>query len=247
LGHLSTFSIIAVSCGLVLAGCQEVSAPTQSGASATPAAATQSATVTRGKTREEVELERKVRNLDTISRNIVVSNTIQGAVVGAAVGCIFQEARGQDCKDGLVAGGLLGALGGAAVGNAAAQANRDIVKAEETLAKVKGVQKELGVIEADLRAIVRRQNSEIASLRRQVSAGQVSKSAVDARLAAINNNRAAISNGLLKANQNLATEREELVTLAAQGGQNVSGTRNAVDSTQRRIRSLRNTVQLISS
>jgi chromosome segregation ATPase len=155
--------------------------------------------------------------------------------------------NGRDCRDGAIAGGLLGGLAGNQIGQAAAEAKRDLVKADETLAKLRGVQQKLSGIETSLQAVLRRQNSEISSLRRQLAAGQVTQSAVNSRIGSINSNRAAVINGLQAGETNIAREKAELVSLERESGQNLRTTKRAVDSTQARIRSLRNTVRIVSN
>lgn len=240
----------AASAALVsLAGCVETSGTAgNGGATATNTASrTASASITRGKTDEERALERDVRNLNQITRDIVVANTVQGAIVGALAGCALAELTGRKCAQGAVVGGVAGGVYGNNVGRQAAQAKRTMVELDQTIAKLRNVQQQLTGVETSLRAVLRKQNSEIASLRRQVSAGQLSAAAVRARISSINANRRAVSEGLQASENNVAEERATLVSLERDSGQNLSTAKNAVSSTQSRIRSLRNTVQLVSN
>jgi uncharacterized protein YcfJ len=236
---------ISFCAALMLSGCQEGA---MSGSTAINASAPASSSiVSRGKNKQEIALERQVQDLNQVTRNIIVSNTIQGAVAGAVAGCILAELTNRRCVEGAVAGGILGGVAGNQIGQKAAKANQDLVKADETLAKLRGVQKKLGAVEVNLRQVLKSQNSEIASLRRQVSAGQVSKSAASGRIAAINSNRSAVISGLQKSEQNVAKERVELVSLEKRSGQKLGSTKKAVSSTEARIKNLRSTVRLASN
>lgn len=232
-----------------LSGCVE-STGSSGGASGGTAQATASApsvSVSRGKTAEERKLEREVQNLNQITRDIIVSNTVQGVVVGALAGCALSRLAGKDCADGAVAGGIAGGIYGNQVGRQAAQKKRELVAADQTLAKPRGIRQKLSGVESNLMAVLRKQDSEIASLRRQVSAGQVSASAAKSRISSINDNRRTVSNGLAKSEANVASEKAKLVNLERGSGENYATTKAAVDSTSSRIRSLRNTVKLVSS
>lgn len=238
-----------VSCLLIaLAGCETTGTNGGSGSSsARSVSMPASASIQRGKTAEERKLEREVKNLNQITRDIVISNTVQGAVVGAVAGCALAELTGRKCANGAVVGGVAGGLFGNNVGRKAAADKRQMVQLDQTIAKLRGIQEKLSGVESNLRAVLRRQNSEIASLRRQVSAGQVSASAAKSRISSINDNRRTISSGLAVSENNLAKERATLVSASKQSGQNVNAATRAVSSTQSRVRSLRNTVQLVSN
>ncbi|WP_299845589.1 hypothetical protein [uncultured Roseovarius sp.] len=239
--------ISAVCSSLVLTGCNET---TLGGSPFGTSSSSQSGSVksiAAGKTREEIALEREVANLDKVTRNIVIKNVLQGAAAGAALGCAIAAIGGGKCGRGALYGAGAGAVAGGVVGQKAATAKRELVQADQTIARLKGVNQRLNGIEKNLRSVVRRQNSEIASLRRQLAAGQVSKSSVDARISAINNNRKTISSGLQKSEKNMANEKAKLVSAEKQNGQKLTNTKRAVDSTSNRLKSLRGTVKLVSS
>jgi len=243
------FLVLAAGAVVTLSACQDTTNPGSVSASSAPnqVQTVATASVQRGKTAEEKKLEQEVLSLNQVTRDIVVNNTIQGALAGAAVGCVLAHLNNGSCGRGAVAGGLFGGVAGNQVGQQAAEAKRDLVQADQTIAKLKNVNARLGSVEEQLRAVVSRQNSEISSLRRQLAAGQVSKSSYDARISAINNNRQTVIAGLAKSENNVAEERALLVSAEKETGQQLSSTRAAVDSTRSRISSLRRSIQLISS
>lgn len=240
--------VMALCSASVLAGCDEAAQlgiPT--GAFTNSGSSSSVRSVSAGKTSEERALEKEVANLNRTTRNIVVKNILEGAAVGAAAGCVTAAVTDNSCGQGALIGGGLGAIFGASVGNKAANAKREIVQADQTIAKLKGIDSRLGGVEANLKAVLRSQNSEISSLRRQLAAGQATKSSVDARISAINNNRQTISARLQDSEKNLATEKAELVAAEKANGQKLSTTKRAVDSTSRRLRNLRGSVKQVSS
>lgn len=244
---LKKFPAIALLCGAtVLAGCDEAAVAnlTNNLTSGVSGGASQA---TSGKTSEELQLEREVSDLNRVTRNIVFSNTAQGIVLGTAAGCIAAEVADDNCVRGGVIGGVIGGIFGNQVGREAAQAKRDIVSSEEVVQRLQGVNQQLNGIETDLQAVVRKQNSEIASLRRQLDAGQVSQSSVDARIAAINSNRQTISTSLAESEQNVVNERAKLVTAERESGQSLTNSKRAADSTRSRLQSLRGQVRQVSS
>lgn len=245
IGRLAASALLAAAMGV--AGCVEGTPGAQQNGSPALRSAAPAAAVARGKTAEERKLERDVRNLNQITRDIVISNTIQGAVAGAIAGCVLANLTDRDCKDGAIAGGIAGGIFGNQVGRQAAQAKREMVQLDATLAKLRGVSERLSRVETDLRAVVNRQNSEIASLRRQVNAGQVSASAAQARIAAINSNRQAVRDGLQSSRANVDREGAKLASLEHESAAGRTEVRRAVSNTSNRIARLRNSVRLVST
>lgn len=218
-----------VSSALVLSACTEASM-SGSGYSSSASVA--------GKTAAERDLEAQVRDLNKVTQNIVVSNTVQGAVVGAIAGCglvLLLGGNGNDCAKGAVAGGVVGGVAGNQVGQTAAQKKRELVQRDQVLANLKGVSAKLDGVEGKLHAVLKSQDAELASLRRQVKANQVSQSAYNQRLNAINANRKAVDAGLATSETNIVKTREEIKTAKAQGQSDLGTVDAAAASTQQRL------------
>ncbi len=203
-----------------------------------------------GKTPAEIKLEQDAQALNKQSRSIVVRNTVQGALVGAAVGCGIGLLLGGDegaCLRGAAVGGIAGGVGGNAVGQQAAAANRELVKRDEVLANLRRVSGGLTDVERQLRAVIRSQNSEIRSLRRQASAGQISDSAVRSRIRSINSNRSAVSATLGRTEANMANTTNEINQARQQGQRNLGALRNASSSTKNRIARARSSIRTVAA
>lgn len=202
------------------------------------------------KTPEERQLEKEAKSLTQVTRDIVVRNTVEGAVIGAVAGCALAVMFGgdsSDCAAGAAIGGVAGGVGGNQVGRQAAAANQELVKQDQIISNLRGINQRLGGVETRLRSVVRSQNAEINSLRRQLAAGQISDSAYTARVNAINNNRQTVINALAQSENNVVSSRNELVNLERQSGRPLTQSKNAATSTQRRLASIRNSIRLVGS
>ncbi len=201
-----------------------------------------------GKNANEIALEREVKALQQQTRNIIVRNTIEGAVVGAFAGCALAMMMGgdeQDCARGAMVGSVAGGVGGNAVGRAAAEKNTELVKQDAILANLKGINSKLGSVQSRLSAVLAAQKSELASLKRQLDAKQISKSAYDARVRSINANRTAVASGLQAAESGVARSRSELASIERQGGRALPALQSAAKSTESRLKAMRGTIDLM--
>lgn len=231
---------VAVSVALLTTACTEAGMSGSTGSSAT--------TTVSGKNAAEIALEKEVKSLRQQTQDIIVRNTVQGAIAGAAAGCLLMVAMGgdgDDCAKGAVIGGVAGGVGGNAVGRKAAEKNAELVKQDQILANLKGINQRLGSVNTRLSAVLAAQNTEIASLKRQLDGEQISKSAYDSRIKAINANRSAVIQGLEAAEGDVSKSRAELVSIGKEGGTSYPALQTAAQSTESRLASLRSTVKLI--
>jgi len=229
---LSGISIAAIA----LSGCTETTA---SGTTASPTVAGSSVSASSAqKTTAEKNLEAEVKSLNKVTSDIIVRNTVEGALVGALAGCglaLMLGGNGDDCARGAVAGGVVGGVAGNQVGKAAAEKKVELVKRDEVLANLRGVSTRLNSIETNLNAVLKSQNAELASLRRQVGAAQISKSSYDARVKAINSNRRAVDAALAVSEKNMVETRNEIRVAQEKGQTGLSSVSSAAASTQERL------------
>lgn len=203
-----------------------------------------------GKTAAERKLEADAKSLNQVSKKIIVNNTVQGALVGAAAGCgiaLILGGNGSDCAAGAAAGGLIGGIGGNQVGQKAAQKNKEIVQTAAVVGNLAAVSKRLNTVEAELRSVLRSQDAEIRSLRRQVQAGQVSQSAYNARVRAIKSNRAVVNNELVKSERSVQEASNQLASAQKQGQPGLTKARQAAASNQRRLERTRSLIKQIDA
>lgn len=231
---------VAVSFTMIAGGCTEGSVGGASGSSASVSVS--------GKNAAEIALEKEVVSLRQQTQDIIVRNTVEGAIAGAVAGCalvLMMGGDGDDCARGAVVGGVAGGVGGNAVGRAAAKKNEELVKQDQILANLKGINARLGSVNTRLSSVIAAQNTEIASLKRQLDGEQISQSAYDSRVRAINSNRSAVIRGLQAAEQDVSKSRVDLVNIGKQGGTSYPALQEAAQSTESRLKSLRSTVNLI--
>ncbi|GHG98484.1 RND family efflux transporter [Pseudodonghicola xiamenensis] len=190
------------------------------------------------KTEAERKLEADTKSLNQVTGNIIVRNTVEGALAGAAIGCglvLLMGGNGQDCAKGAAVGAVAGGAYGNSVGQKAAQKKVELVKRDQVLANLRGVSAKLGGVETQLRAVVSSQNAELRSLRRQVEGKQISQSQYDARLAAINSNRKVVSAALDRSAKNMAKTESDLKAAQAQGQGQLGTLTAAAASTRSRL------------
>ncbi|HKL05557.1 MAG TPA: hypothetical protein VJ929_07080 [Roseovarius sp.] len=200
------------------------------------------------KTKEERQLEAEARSLNQVTKNIIVKNTVEGAVIGAAAGCgiaLLLGGDGGDCAKGAAAGGVIGGVGGNAVGRQAAQKKVELVQRDKVLANLRGVSQRLNGVETRLNRVLNSQNAELRSLRRQVNAQQVSKSEYDARVRAINSNRQTVKNELQKSENNIVKTRNEIRVAQQKGQSGLVSLDKAAASNQSRLARNRQKLRLI--
>ncbi|WP_391480708.1 hypothetical protein [Nereida sp. NH-UV-3] len=197
----------------------------------------------------EGRLLAEAKSLSRQSRDIVARNAIEGAVIGAAAGCALSLLLGgdaDDCKDGAIVGGVAGGAVGYGAGKEAAQANKKLVEQKQVIAKISGINQKLGSIESRLRSVVRQQNAELSSLRRQVSAGQISESIYKARARGVNSNRRAVRAALQNTSGQVNGAYKNLVALEKDGAGNLSRSKAAATSTRNRLNRTVQSIDFIS-
>ena len=200
------------------------------------------------KTEAERQLEAEARSLNKITSDIIVKNTVQGALAGAAAGCgiaLIFGGGGDDCAKGAAIGAVAGGVGGNAVGRQAAQKKTELIQRDKVLDNLRGVSKRLNGVEARLNGVLRSQDAELRSLRRQLAANQVSESSYNSRVRAINSNRKTVSNELLKSENNVKKTRAEIASARKQGQTNLSTVDRAAASNQSRLARTRSRIKLI--
>lgn len=239
--------IFVAGLSMITAGCTETT--TSGGATAsTPRPAAVSSSVSGKKTAAERQLEAEVKSLNKVTQDIIVRNTIEGALVGAAAGCALGVLFGdssRDCARGAVAGGVVGGVAGNNVGRQAAAKNVELVKRDQVLANLTGVSQRLNSVEANLRSVLRSQDAELGSLRRQLQGQQISRSSYDARVAAINSNRRAVDSGLATAERNMVKTQNEIRVAQQRGQGGLTPVANATASTKDRLARDRQLIRLV--
>lgn len=197
----------------------------------------------------ENALVAEAKSLTQQSKDIVARNTMQGAAMGAAAGCVLELLMGgdtDDCVRSAAAGAVAGGVVGYGAGQEAANANKKLVEQKEVIAKLSGINQKLGGVETRLRSVVSQQNAELASLRRQVSAGQISKSVYDARARGVNSNRQAVQAALQETSGQVDGAYKNLVTLEEDGAGNLSRSKAAASSTKNRLNRTLQSIDLVS-
>lgn len=197
----------------------------------------------------EKTLVAEAKSLSQQSKDIVTRNTVQAAAIGAAAGCglmLLMGGDANDCMQGAAMGAVAGGAVGYGAGKEAAKANTKLVEQKEVIAKLSGINKKLGSVETRLRSVVRQQDAELASLRRQMSAGQISESAYKARARGVNTNRKAVQSALQKTSGQVDGAYKNLVALEKDGAGDLSRSKVAANSTKSRLNRTMQSIALVS-
>lgn len=159
----------------------------------------------------EREAIQATQSLARQTRDIITRNALQGAAAGAGIaglGTLLAGGSGGDAARNAAIGAVIGGAGGAAVGSAAAEKNTQIRNREATLADLQQTNQEITAARASVQRAISEQNREIAGLRRQLQAGEISQSAYTSRVNSINRTRGQIRSNLSQASDNLASDRQ---------------------------------------
>ncbi len=198
---------------------------------------------------EELALLSEAKSLVKQSNDIITRNTIDGALVGAAIGCGLSLALGGNADD-CVSGGLLGGVTGAAVGNnagtKAAKANETLVKQKQIINKLGIVNVKLDSIEKKLLSVLKKQNEEILSLETQLRAGQISDGELKSRVRGINASRKALRSSLQQASSKIDKAYDRSVKLENSGDGDFSASKIAARSTKKRLTSAIKKISILS-
>lgn len=244
---MKRFVISGAFCAALLAsGCTDATVGGGAANGAKPAAFS---AVSTQKTAAERQLEADAKSLKQITNNIIVRNTVEGAVVGALAGCglaVLMGGNAQDCARGAAVGGVVGGVAGNNVGRQAAQKKVELVQRDQVLANLKGVSAKLNVVERNLAAVVKSQNSEISSLRRQLKAGQISQASYSSRINAINSNRSTVAAALADSERDVVKSRNEIRAAQQKGQTGLGAVDSAAASTQERLARNRKALALVS-
>lgn len=236
---------------IVTAGCTETT--TSGGATAsvsrpTAALTSTSSTVSGKKTAAEKQLETQVKSLSQVTQDIIVRNTVEGVLVGVALGCgaaLILGGNSKDCAKGAAVGGVAGGVAGNQIGKQAAAKNVELVKRDQVLANLNGVSQQLNSVETNLRAVLRSQDAELGSLRRQLQGQQISQASYKARVAAINSNRKTVDAGLAKAEGNMVKTQSEIRVAQQKGQGGLGSVADATASTKDRLARNRQLISLV--
>lgn len=228
-----------------LSACNETTMTGGAGLSAKPVST--SFSVVSQKTAAEKKLEDDVKSLNKVTSNIIARNTVEGALAGAAIGCglmLLMGGDADDCARAAVVGGVAGGAYGNQVGKKTAAKNVELVKRDQMLANLKGVSTKLNGIEGELRSVLKSQDAELRSLKRQLATNQISQSAYNARLNAINSNRKAVDAGLAQSEKNMIKAQNEIKVAQQKGQKSLSGLSQATISTKNRLARNRKLISL---
>jgi hypothetical protein len=150
-------------------------------------------------TDQEMALADQAQALARLTRDMVRRSTTNGVALGAVTGCglaLISASAKAKCMQGAVAGGLIGGVAGYAHGQAQVQKRVELVDASKLLASVRSTKDQLEVVKGGVASVIARQDAELAQMKAQLAAGQISQAQYNARIDAISASRAELAAAL---------------------------------------------------
>ena len=176
--------------------------------------------------KDDPELSPEEQWLVDESGEIVERSIFQGAAIGALVGCgiglLFSNNKPLGCAAGAGIGALGGAVAGAGVGQGNAEAHQVIEKENERIAELNREYDRLIAFEKKLKVRIAEQNTELASLERQLREEQIDAATYREKYLRIRSFREQIATQL---EGDLAVRRDDLESVSDSGAVGTRGNR----------------------
>lgn len=172
---------------------------------------------------------------------IVQRSIIEGAAIGAVVGCglglLVSRSRLLGCAVGAGSGLLAGGLAGAAVGQGNVDAKTTLDNEDKRIAELQEEQQRLDAFGKKLRAQIKAQNQELRTLKTQLSRNEIQAATYRTKYRRIQSFRNKVNASLTR---DIETLQSEKTTLAQQkeAGVNVSRVEPKVDANLDKLRTL---------
>lgn len=197
---------------------------------------------------DEKRLVEQAAALDEMSREIVRKSTLRGAGMGAAAGCglalVSASAAGR-CLGGAVIGGSIGGLAGHAAGRKQVANRMQLVSGDDAMQAISRASARVGSLTPRLHILLDAQDRELAQLRHDVEAGLASQSALDTRVRAVKESRAALARALVLSARRAAQARKLLRDARNQGQTGLTWHIDAVQELEIEALSARSAIRLI--
>lgn len=197
---------------------------------------------------QSAELIEQAATLDRMMADIVRNSTAKGAMIGAAVGCgvaLVASSNAASCVTRAAAGGLVGAVAGNKAGNRDGVRRVEIVSVNALSRNIRRTNDQMDDIHISLRDTLARQEIELADLRNQRDAGQVSAAAYNAHVATIKRDRAELAHALTLSFKQAKAATAHLQEAAAKGQTGLEWHMSATSQLTRDIESARSQITLL--
>lgn len=162
----------------------------------------------------------QVAALNQSADQLVQSSTINGALIGAALGCgltVLSASNAQNC----LLGAAIGGAGGAALGNMAGEravARRiELISPDAMVRNIRNASNQFESIQTSLPQLLARQESDLNSLTMQLINGQISQAKHDQSVIQIELERAELAHALTLSARDARQAAENLKAAASRG------------------------------
>ena len=165
-------------------------------------------------------LEAQAVALTESSDRLVRSSTVNGALIGAAIGCgltVLSASNAKNCVAGAALGGAGGAAIGHAVGKQKVQRRVELVSPSAVVRNLRSANKKLDTIYADLPSVLAAQDVRLNALTMALAKGEISQAEHDRGVTEVKEERAQLAEALLLSERDARAAAMNLQEAAAQG------------------------------
>lgn len=212
---IKAISILPVLSALVLSGC-----------SVAPQGAQEVSSIRHSMLGAPVEtgldaaLEAQAQALTESSDRLVRSSTINGALIGAAIGCgltVLSASNAKNCVAGAALGGAGGAAVGHVVGKQKVQRRVELVSPSAVVRNLRSANDKLDSIYADLPTVLGAQDVRLNALSMALAKGEITQAAHDREVNVIRAERADLAQALMMSERDARAAARNLQEAATQG------------------------------
>ncbi len=202
----------------VVTGCAEKAAPIASTMNRTATLRMDARAMSM--TEAERQLEEQADALQSMTRDIVRKSTLRGAGVGAVAGCglaLLSATSATRCVGGAIIGGAAGGIAGNAIGKHRVNQRVQLIKRDDAARAISRASARMGTVKSRLSELIATQDAERAELKIKLARGLVTQEMYDGRIAAMQQNRAALAEALALSATQAAKARRLLLEAQRKG------------------------------
>ncbi|MCF2870200.1 hypothetical protein L0664_03900 [Octadecabacter sp. G9-8] len=162
----------------------------------------------------------QVAALNDASKQLVQTSTVNGAMIGAALGCgltVLSASNARNCLTGAVVGGAGGAVIGNRVGQRNVERRVELVSPNAVVRDLELATNQFDNIQTDLPQFIARQEAELNTLTMQLVRGEIDQSEHDISVLRIAGERADLAEALTLSARDARQASRNLKAAASRG------------------------------
>jgi len=169
---------------------------------------------------EEGSVAQQLEALQALADDLVVKSSVNGALVGAAMGCglaVVSTGNVSKCATSAAVGAAGGAIAGRAAGQQSVKRRIALVSEPEVSRGLRTTARQLETLRTDLPKTLRAQENRLNDLMMQRASGEISQAEHDRGVAKVKAERAALAEALSLSEADMRRAARNLQTAAKRG------------------------------